>query len=39
MQGRMHAENLMQDQARGSKFGGKRAGTKVAVVIATVSPS
>ena len=30
VQSRMHAENLMQDQARGSKFGGKRAGTKVA---------
>jgi len=39
VQGRMHAENLVQDQARRSEFGGERAGAKVAVVIATASPS
>jgi hypothetical protein len=35
----MHAEDLMQYQSRGSEFGGERAGAKVAVVIATASPS
>jgi len=35
----MHAENSVQDQARGPEFGGERAGAKIAAVIATVNPS